>query len=105
MKLWIDDTQPAPKGHIWCQNANEAIYIIRMSEIYSNKFRLWAHRAFTNRDYDASRHHSYNANYMVIGSITMACKNEAYHQLIEWLALEGKSYPIVFIENGSEFHV
>ena len=33
MKLWIDDTRPAPIGYIWCKSVNEAIERIEDSEI------------------------------------------------------------------------
>ena len=33
MRLWIDDTRPAPIGYIWCKSVNEAIERIEDSEI------------------------------------------------------------------------
>ena len=33
MKLWIDDTRPAPIGYIWCKSVNETIERIEDSEI------------------------------------------------------------------------
>ena len=33
MKIWIDDSRPAPIGYIWCNSANEAIERIEDSEI------------------------------------------------------------------------
>ena len=33
MKLWIDDTRPAPIGYIWVKSVNEAIERIEDSEI------------------------------------------------------------------------
>lgn len=33
MKLWIDDTRPAPIGYIWVKSVNEAIERIEGSEI------------------------------------------------------------------------
>lgn len=33
MKIWVDDTRPAPVGYIWVKNVNEAIERIEGSEI------------------------------------------------------------------------
>ena len=33
MKLWIDDTRPAPIGYIWCKSVNETIERIEDSEL------------------------------------------------------------------------
>ena len=33
MRLWIDDTRPAPIGYIWCKSVNETIERIEDSEI------------------------------------------------------------------------
>lgn len=33
MKIWIDDSRPAPEGYIWCKSVNEAISRILDSEI------------------------------------------------------------------------
>ena len=33
MKLWVDDTRPAPIGYIWVKSVNEAIERIEDSEI------------------------------------------------------------------------
>ena len=33
MKIWIDDTRPAPIGYIWVKSVNEAIECIEGSEI------------------------------------------------------------------------
>ena len=33
MKLWIDDTRPAPIGYIWVKSVNEAIERIEDSEL------------------------------------------------------------------------
>lgn len=33
MKIWIDDTRPAPIGYIWCKSVNETIERIEDSEI------------------------------------------------------------------------
>ena len=33
MKIWVDDSRPAPIRYIWCKSANEAIGRILDSEI------------------------------------------------------------------------
>lgn len=33
MKIWVDDTRPAPVGYIWVKSVNEAIERIEDSEI------------------------------------------------------------------------
>lgn len=29
MKIWIDDTRPAPDGYVWCVTTNEAKLLIQ----------------------------------------------------------------------------
>ena len=35
MKLWIDDTRPAPEGYVWCKSVNEAKDTVLMLELYA----------------------------------------------------------------------
>ena len=36
MKLWFDDTRPAPEGYIWLKSVNQGIYFIRAFRALKN---------------------------------------------------------------------
>ena len=100
MKIWLDDTQPAPKGYIWCQDFKETVYIIHLCESYSAKFQMVSSENFAQGNYNISKVHAYNANYMVIQKIAMAHEDSEYHKLIKWLNMTRRDYPVVLINKG-----
>lgn len=77
MKLWIDDTRPAPKGYFWCKKVIEAKQIIK----YYEENDSWIDKIeLIDIDHDAG---CYAEHY-----------GGDYIKLLDWLEETGRNYPI-----------
>ena len=78
MKLWIDDTRPAPEGYIWCRTVVEAKSTIDSLEF--EKAVKWSDGVtLIDIDHDAGDYAKYGGDYI---------------KLLEWLELTRRNYPI-----------
>ena len=73
MKLWIDDTRPAPDGYFRCTNVNGAKDVITTAEKRGETIEL------IDIDHDAG-------SYVPLGG--------DYIRLLDWLEETGRNYPI-----------
>ena len=78
MKLWIDDTRPAPKGYVWCKSVNEAKDTILMLELY----------ATVNEDYKVELID------LDHDAVDYANEGGDYIKLLDWLEETKRNYPI-----------
>ena len=74
MRLWIDDTRPAPHGYKWLQSVNEAIWWIETNERIA-KYCI----ALIDLDHDAGDYVNDGGDYI---------------KLLDWLEETGRNYPI-----------
>ena len=101
MKLWIDDTRPAPKGYYLCKSVNEAKEkIIRQEKLFDSAC-------------NQARYHFFNDNHQFVDDYLKESKevmielididhdagdfaNEGgdYIELLDWLEATGREYPI-----------
>lgn len=82
MKLWIDDSRPAPDGYVWCKSVNDAKRKIEYCE-------SWLNSGLTNLigfdievidvDHDAGEYVYFGGDYI---------------KLLDWLEETGRNYPI-----------
>lgn len=89
MRLWIDDTRPAPIGYIWVKSVNEAIERIEDSEIrvgmldHNNPLCEEDIRELSidviDLDYDSGDYEKDGGPYI---------------KLLDWLEETGRNYPI-----------
>lgn len=86
MRLWIDDTRPAPIGYIWCKSVNEAISRILDSEIRISMLKYSGVLA------------EEDIKELSIELIDLYCgyanNGEDYIQLLDWLEEMERNYPI-----------
>lgn len=92
MKIWIDDTRPAPKGYIWVKSVNEAKRVILNFEDCKKNF-------FKNQNFSATD--SYTCFIATIESIDIdhdagdyVNDGGDYIKLLDWLEETGRNYPI-----------
>lgn len=81
MKLWIDDTRPAPDGFVWCKTVNEAKLIIasiRQMHLIEHKANL-PDIELIDIDHDAGYYANFGGDYI---------------RVLDWLEKQGWSYPI-----------
>ena len=64
MKLWIDDSRPAPKGYVWCLSVNQAKAVITTAMKCNDKIDL------VDLDHDAGIY---------------ACDGGDYIRILDWL--------------------
>ena len=68
MKIWVDDTRPAPYGYVWCKTVNEAKNIItcvtRMHDNECPDFLPCIH--VLDLDHDAGDYAQYGGDYIEI---------------------------------------
>ena len=78
MKLWIDDTRPAPEGYVWCKSVNEAKDTILMLELYATVDERYKVELI-DLDHDAGDYAGEGGDYI---------------RLLDWLEETGRNYPI-----------
>ena len=78
MKIWIDDTRPAPEGYVWCKSVNEAKDTILILELYATVHERYKVQ-FIDTDHDASIYASEGGDYI---------------RLLDWLEETKRDYPI-----------
>ena len=81
MKLWIDDSRPAPIGYIWVKSVNEAIERIEDSEI---RVSMLNHNNPLCEE---------NIKELSIELIDLDCERD-YILLLDWLEKTERNYPI-----------
>lgn len=77
MKLWIDDTRPAPEGYVWRKSVNAAKRYIK--EIERGWFKGLPYIELIDIDHDAG-------DFVYDGG--------DYIKLLNWLEETGRGYPI-----------
>ena len=78
MKLWIDDTRPAPGGYVWCKSVNEAKDTILMLELYATVNEDYKVELI-DLDHDAGDYANEGGDYI---------------KLLDWLEETKRNYPI-----------
>lgn len=101
MKLWIDDTRPAPGGYFWCKSVNEAKEKIIKNENRIKEMGEECRRLDSiGNHYDADYLHMVAANSMLslidIDHDAGDYANDGgdYIKLLDWLEETGRNYPI-----------
>lgn len=82
IKLWIDDSRPAPKGYIWLQTVNQTKRFIEgciWDECANGPIDFQNQIELISLDHDAGRY--------------AACGGD-YVEILNWLEETGRSYPI-----------
>ena len=82
MKLWIDDTRPAPDGYVWCHSvwrAMKEIEICELDECEHGKISFQNQIELIDIDHDAGDYAQYGGDYI---------------KLLDWLEETGRNYPI-----------
>lgn len=82
MKLWIDDTRPAPEGYVWVHSVDEAKWIISHYScvIYFNDSGIRVDEIeIIDIDHDAGIYAQFGGDYIC---------------LLDWLEKTGRNYPI-----------
>lgn len=78
MKLWIDDTRPAPEGYVWCKSVNEAKDTVLMLELYATVDERYKVELI-DLDHDAGDYAGEGGDYI---------------RLLDWLEETKRNYPI-----------
>lgn len=78
MKLWNDDTRPAPEGYVWCKSVNEAKDTILMLELYATVNEDYKVELI-DTDHDAGDYANEGGDYI---------------RLLDWLEETKRNYPI-----------
>ena len=78
MKLWIDDTRPAPEGYVWCKSVNEAKDTILLLELYATVNEDYKVELI-DLDHDAGDYAGEGGDYI---------------RLLDWLEETKRDYPI-----------
>ena len=78
MKLWIDDTRPAPEGYVWCKSVQEAKDTVLMLELYATVNEDYK-AELIDLDHDAGDYASEGGDYI---------------RLLDWLEETKRNYPI-----------
>ena len=80
MKLWIDDTRPAPEGYVWCwcKSVQEAKDIILLFELYATVNEDYKVELI-DLDHDAGDYANEGGDYI---------------RLLDWLEETKRNYPI-----------
>ena len=78
MKIWIDDTRPAPEGYVWCKSVQEAKDTVLMLELYATVNESYKVELI-DLDHDAS---------------VYAYDGGDYIKLLDWLEETERNYPI-----------
>ena len=101
MKIWVDDTRPAPEGYRWCKSVNEAIDLIQASDRHIARAVGLGHESFLDRDYKRRNKCYAHANTWDIQLIDIdhdagdyASDGGDYVKLLDWLEENGHKYPI-----------
>ena len=89
MRLWIDDTRPAPIGYIWCKSVNEAIECIEDSEL---KIGLLDHNDPLSKKY--IKELSIDVIDLDNDAGDYAYDGGDYIKLLDWLEETESNYPI-----------
>ena len=82
IKLWVDDTRPAPEGYVWCHSVWRAIKEITIREDKIKEFgdiEFIEPITLISLDHDAGDYFQYGGDYI---------------QLLNWLEETGRNYPI-----------
>lgn len=85
MKLWIDDTRPAPVGYIWAKSVDETKDIIKFAEMmYAKRSKVFYNCeqfkiTLLDIDHDAGDYARFGGDYI---------------RLLDWLEETGRNYPI-----------
>lgn len=85
MKLWIDDTRPAPNGYIWIKSVDETKDIIKFAEMmYAKRNKVFYNCeqfkiTLLDIDHDAGDYARFGGDYI---------------RLLDWLEETGRNYPI-----------
>lgn len=82
MKIWVDDTRPAPPGYVLARSVNEAKKIIVDTEEYASKPRMIDCNfciELIDIDHDAGAYFSHGGDYI---------------KLLNWLEETGRNIPI-----------
>jgi len=102
MKLWIDDTRPAPDGYLWIRSVNVAKAAIIELETQYAKCGIYAHKEmFAEAPLHRANALSLLKNLLKIEVIdidhdagTFAVNGGDYIKLLDWLEETGRNYPI-----------
>ena len=87
MKLWIDDTRPAPDGYIWCKSVNQTKELIEYRERLNRVYVCHTSRGIEDEDEIELIDIDHDAgNYAWDGG--------DYIKLLDWLEETGRNYPI-----------
>lgn len=78
MRVWVDDTRPAPEGYVWCKSVNEAKDTILMLELYATVNEDYKVELI-DLDHDAGDYASEGGDYI---------------RLLDWLEETKRDYPI-----------
>lgn len=93
MKLWLDDTRPAPEGYIWVKTVDEAIYEIMCHE--KEEDIVFKQYILEGLDWERTA-----ARLRVYYITEISCDNDLGegevegYKLLNWLEATGRNYPI-----------
>ena len=87
MKIWVDNTRPAPEGYVWCKSVNKAKSVIAKFENEN--------RYFTEREW-GGRIPPIPLKVIDIDCDASDCVKDGgdYIKLLDWLESTNRNYPI-----------
>lgn len=101
MKIWVDDLRHAPPDYEWCKSVNQAISLIKASEMRIDRCLRIAKQCLLQRHYGGRKKSLKHAKKWDIEVIDIdhdagdfASDGGDYIKLLDWLEAEGKNYPI-----------
>ena len=101
MKLWIDDTRPAPDGYVLCKSVNEAKNKIMVQESLFHSACNQARFHFFNNNHQFVEDYLKESKEAKIDLIDIdhdagdyAADGGDYIKLLDWLEETGRDYPI-----------
>lgn len=78
MKIWVDNSRPAPEGYVWCKSVQEAKDTVLMLELYATVNESYKVELI-DLDYDSGDYANDGGDYI---------------KLLNWLEETGRNYPI-----------
>lgn len=101
MKFWVDDIRPAPEGYIWWKSVNQTITAIKAENEQNTEYMAEAYRALLDGNYYKEKYYYNLAKECEIELIDLdhdagdyAWDGGDYIEILNWLELTGRNYPI-----------
>lgn len=97
MKIWVDDTHPAPKGYFRCKNVEQVIDIIKVYDRHSQECIHNAYLATIRDDDKARERYCEDAKSWNVELINMKkMSRRKITKLLNWLNMTNHNCHVIF---------